>query len=200
MSINGSQIVAEAKKFLGDPYVWGAQGPSSFDCSGLVEYVMQQLGVKAVPRSSEAQYGWVQKVTAANLQAGDLVFSQWPGDNQASPGHVAIYAGGGQVIEAPGSGQTVHQVPLDASYKAHVVGYGRAPGAAGGGAGGSSGGGGLLGLFLPAPVLQMFTDAETLAQSMMWLINPENWARIMAGAFGFFLAIFGLGFLVAAAA
>jgi hypothetical protein len=199
MAVTGAGIVAEVKKFLGDPYVFGAAGPSTFDCSGLVKYVLDSLGVKGVPRTSEQQYSWAQHVTASQLQPGDLVFSQWPGDD-ASPGHVAIYAGGGQVIEAPQPGENVHQVPLDANYKAHVVGYGRAPSIAAGATDTSVLGGGLLGLALPASVLSMFGTAEQLAQKTLWLINPENWARIFAGVFGFVLLAFGLGFLVWAAA
>lgn len=199
VSVTGAQIVSEVKKFLGDPYIYGAAGPTTFDCSGLVQYALTKLGVKAVPRTSEAQYGWAQKISASQLQPGDLVFSQWPGDN-ASPGHVAIYAGGGQIIEAPAPGMSVHQIPLDASYKSHVIGYGRAPGLPAASGASSGGGGGLLGLVLPQQVLDVFSGAEQLAQSAMWIINPENWARIMAGAFGFFLAAFGVGFLIAAAA
>jgi peptidoglycan DL-endopeptidase CwlO len=63
VSVTGAQIIAEAKKFLGDPYVYGAAGPASFDCSGLVKYTLEQLGLKGVPRTSEAQWGWVQKIS-----------------------------------------------------------------------------------------------------------------------------------------
>lgn len=197
MSISGGQLVAEVKKFIGDPYVYGDAGPGAFDCSGLIYYALGQLGVHGAPRTSEGQYGWAQHISAADLQPGDLVFSQWPGDN-ASPGHVSVYAGGGQVIEASGTGIPVHQIPLDAVYKQHVVGYGRIPGAAGGG-GAGSGGGGLLSLALPDAVLSLFSQAETMATAALWIINPENWARIIAGGLGFMLAAFGIGFLVAAA-
>jgi len=61
--ISGNDIVVEAEKFRGDPYVWGAAGPSSFDCSGLVQYTLQRLGVKNVPRTSEDQWNWVEKIS-----------------------------------------------------------------------------------------------------------------------------------------
>src|SRR5580692_253289 len=86
-TISGAEIVTEVEKFVGDSYVYGAAGPSTFDCSGLVQYVLTTLGVQNVPRTSEDQYAWVDKVSQQQLQPGDLVFAQFPGDN-ASPGHV----------------------------------------------------------------------------------------------------------------
>lgn len=193
--ISGQSIVDEARRFLGDPYVYGAAGPSTFDCSGLVQYVLTKTGVKGVPRTSEAQWGWVQKIQKSQLQPGDLIFEQWPGDN-SPPGHVLIYAGNGKVIEAPHTGADVHLRSWSPA-ETTIVGYGRVPGAAASSGGGTS----LLGavLSLPAGVTGMFEDAATLAQGAMWLVNPENWARIIAGVFGFFLAAFGIAFLIGAA-
>jgi len=136
---SGSAVVAALRKLLGDPYVYGAEGPKEFDCSGLVQYVFQGLGVKNVPRTSSEQWRWVTKISYAQLQPGDLVFSQWPGDGDPQPGHVAVYVGDGQIIEAPHTGESVHQVPLDSGYRKFVTGYGRIPGASGGAAGGSAG-------------------------------------------------------------
>jgi len=194
VSISGTQIVSEVEKFTGDPYVYGATGPSSFDCSGLVQYVLRQLGVSA-PRTSEAQWGWVQKITRAQLQPGDLVFAQFPGDN-ASPGHVGIYTGNGQVLSAEDPALGVGYATL-ASWGSSIVGYGRVPGSAAGTSSAPSGG--LLSLFLPSDVTGMFETAAGLFQKLMWIMNPESWARIIAGVFGFFLLAFGIGFLVAAA-
>ena len=138
---SGQSFLDEARKFLGDPSVYGGAGPTVFDCSGLVQYALQQIGVKNVPRTSEAQWDWVNKISQSDLQPGDLVFSQWPGDD-APPGHVAIYAGGGQILEAPKPGQSVHIIPLNSYYQRFVTGYGRVPGlGAGGGAGDGAGGG-----------------------------------------------------------
>lgn len=194
MSISGTQIVSEVEKFTSDPYVYGAAGPSSFDCSGLVQYALHQLGVTA-PRTSEAQWGWVQKITRAQLQPGDLVFAQFPGDN-ASPGHVGIYTGNGQVLSAEDPAAGIGYSSLS-SWGSAIVGYGRVPGSAAGTSTSSSGG--LLSLFLPADVTNMFETAAGLFQKLMWIMNPESWARIIAGVFGFFLLAFGIGFLVAAA-
>jgi hypothetical protein len=121
----GQTFVSKLKALLGDPYVYGAAGPSSFDCSGLVQYALEQAGIKNVPRTSEAQWAWAEKINKSQLQPGDLVFSQWPGDN-ASPGHVQVYIGGGQVIQAPHTGANVSTAPLSAD-AGHIVGYGRIP-------------------------------------------------------------------------
>jgi hypothetical protein len=193
-TVTGAAIVAEARKFLGDPYVYGAAGPSTFDCSGLVQYVLHKLGITA-PRTSEDQWSWVDKIDRKQLAPGDLIFEQWPGDN-APPGHVVIYIGGGKVIEAPQPGESVHVRSWSPS-ETTIVGYGRPRGSTTpGGSGG--GGGGFSLLSLPGDVLQMFDTAASFFQKLMWIVNPENWARVIAGGAGVFLLLFGLGFLIAA--
>ncbi|MHB8842167.1 MAG: C40 family peptidase, partial [Candidatus Aquicultor sp.] len=87
---------------LGKPYSWGANGPGSFDCSGLTSYVYGQVGV-SLPHSSRAQYGCGQHVSRDELQAGDLVFFAHGG----SISHVGIYVGGGNFIHAPRTGDVV---------------------------------------------------------------------------------------------
>ena len=81
------------------PYVWGAAGPSAFDCSGLVAYVYAQVGV-SLPHNAAAQYGYGSPVAYDDLQAGDLVFF-------SGLGHVGIYIGAGQFIHAPHTGDVV---------------------------------------------------------------------------------------------
>lgn len=138
---SGQDIVNESEKFIGDPYVYGAAGPNSFDCSGLIQYSLEQLGYQNVPRTSEAQWAWVQKLQENQIQPGDLIFEQWPGDN-ASPGHVVLYAGSGQVVEAPETGKDVQvrswSPSADMAAGAQIVGYGRVPGIAGGTTSGSN--------------------------------------------------------------
>jgi hypothetical protein len=128
--VTGTAFVNLARRFLGVPYVWGGESPSGFDCSGLVAYALLHMGISGVPRTSEEQWAWVQRISQSQLQPGDLIFETWPGE--ASPGHVAIYAGGGRIIEAPAPGQSVHEVPwtpgsITAS-GGKVIGYGRVPG------------------------------------------------------------------------
>ncbi|MFL6127985.1 MAG: C40 family peptidase [Mycobacteriales bacterium] len=92
--------VAAARSRLGSPYGWGASGPYSFDCSGLTMYAWGRAGV-ALPHSSGMQMGSGPRVSLSALQPGDLVFYGSPVH------HVALYAGGGQIIHAPQAGDVV---------------------------------------------------------------------------------------------
>ncbi len=90
----GQDIVTEAKKYLGVPYQWGGNGPSTFDCSGFTKYVYGQFGIN-LPRVASDQASSGTSVAQGNLQPGDLVF--W-----GSPAyHVGIYIGNNQYIHAP---------------------------------------------------------------------------------------------------
>ncbi|MEU9985637.1 NlpC/P60 family protein [Streptomyces sp. NPDC048045] len=90
-----------AQSQIGKPYVYGATGPSSFDCSGLTSWAYAQAGV-SIPRTSEAQATIGTRISSVNdLQVGDLVF--FYGDIH----HVGLYAGNGQVLHAPHTGAVV---------------------------------------------------------------------------------------------
>jgi cell wall-associated NlpC family hydrolase len=106
------QAVAYAYSKLGDPYVYGATGPSSFDCSGLVQAAWASAGV-AIPRTTYAQVAALPAVSTSNLQPGDLLF--FDGD-----GHVGIYVGGGYLIDAPQTGLDVEKVALSGWYSANL--------------------------------------------------------------------------------
>ena len=86
------------------PYVRGATGPNSFDCSGLVCYVYAQIGVP-LPRVTFSQVRVGRAVRVAELAAGDLVFFR-------GNGHVGIYIGGGSFVHAPHTGDVVRVSPL----------------------------------------------------------------------------------------
>ncbi|MCT7696769.1 C40 family peptidase [Lactobacillus crispatus] len=86
----------------GVPYVWGGESMSGFDCSGLTQYVYAQAGIN-IPRTSEAQAGAVTQKPVSQAQPGDLLFWNEGGDI----GHVAIYIGNGQYVQAPQPGQNV---------------------------------------------------------------------------------------------
>ena len=89
---------------VGDPYEYGATGPDSFDCSGLVQYSFGQVGVSA-PRTTGDLEGWGTPVSTDALIPGDLVFSY-------GGGHVALYAGDGNWVDAPDVGQSVEVEPV----------------------------------------------------------------------------------------
>jgi cell wall-associated NlpC family hydrolase len=90
---------------LGKPYEWGADGPDSFDCSGLTMRAWQAGGV-SLPHWSVAQAQRVDRVSYSNLRPGDLIF--WSDNGQASGVyHVGLYIGGGQMIHAPRPGKDV---------------------------------------------------------------------------------------------
>ncbi|MCD2197094.1 C40 family peptidase [Actinomycetospora endophytica] len=103
---------AESK--LGKPYVWGATGPNSFDCSGLMQYAFEQAG-QDLPRTAAAQSKVGDKVSMDDLKPGDLIFLYSP------VSHVVMYVGNGKVIEAPNSGEDVKFTPLSKIEK-NVVG------------------------------------------------------------------------------
>lgn len=101
-SSRGAAAVAEASRHVGKPYVYGATGPSSFDCSGFVQYVFGRIGV-GVPRTSGAQAAAARYVPRGSEQLGDLIIFRSGG----SVTHVGIYAGGGTMYVARRAGTTV---------------------------------------------------------------------------------------------
>lgn len=92
-------VINEAYKHLGKPYVWGATGPNSFDCSGFTSYVYKKATGIYIGRNTGAQIGAGRSVSRAELRPGDLVFTH--------PGHVGIYVGNGNMIHAPQTGDVV---------------------------------------------------------------------------------------------
>lgn len=99
---------------LGKPYVYGAAGPSSFDCSGLTMMAWQAAGV-SLPHNAAAQYSQINHVSAANVKPGDLVFMN-------GLGHVGIVVNSTTMIHAPHTGDVVRLAPIGQD---PVVGYGR---------------------------------------------------------------------------
>ena len=102
---------------LGKPYQWGGNGPNSFDCSGLTTFAWRAAGV-TLPRTSRAQFSGTKRISRSELQPGDLVFYHSP------ISHVAMYIGGGRVVEAPNSGNNV-RIRDDGLTRRGVVGFGR---------------------------------------------------------------------------
>jgi cell wall-associated NlpC family hydrolase len=91
---------------IGKPYVWGAAGPDSFDCSGLTQYVWAKAGVYLQHYTGD-QWNEGTHVSVSQLEPGDLVFFVGSDGTWAVPGHVGIYIGNGEMIDAPYTGVDV---------------------------------------------------------------------------------------------
>ncbi|GAA3498746.1 C40 family peptidase [Streptomyces prasinosporus] len=104
-SARAAAAVAAARSALGKPYVWGANGPGSFDCSGLTQWAYAQAGV-ALPRTSQAQRYAGRQVPLSEARPGDLVLYR------SDASHVGMYVGDGQVIHAPYPGAPVRHDPV----------------------------------------------------------------------------------------
>ncbi|RFU37882.1 NlpC/P60 family protein [Actinomadura logoneensis] len=96
----GAKALRLAMTKIGDPYVWGASGPSTFDCSGLVMWAYEQLGVN-LPHYTGAQYNAGTHVSRDRLRPGDLVFF-YPDLH-----HMGLYVGAGKILHAPHTGDVV---------------------------------------------------------------------------------------------
>lgn len=120
-----AQAVALARSRIGLPYVWGAAGPDSFDCSGLTQWIYAQLGI-SLPRTSQAQFNATVPVPLEYLQPGDLMFyaDTYPSHERIT--HVGIYVGNGMVVMATQPGEFIKEVLMDNTYWArHFASAGR---------------------------------------------------------------------------
>ena len=104
------KAVAFAYAQLGKPYVWGATGPDSYDCSGLVQAAWAAAGV-SIPRVTYDQWAALPHISASSLQPGDLLF--YDGE-----GHVAMYVGNNYIIDAPQTGLDVEKIPMTTGWYA----------------------------------------------------------------------------------
>jgi len=116
-----TEVVTEAQKYIGVPYVWGAQSPAGWDCSGFVLWIFQKAAGVTMPRVAGDQAGVGVNVSPANIQPGDLVFFA----NTYAPGisHVGIALGGGRFIHASslGSGTMISNLS-ESYYQQHFAG------------------------------------------------------------------------------
>ncbi|MEU2422707.1 NlpC/P60 family protein [Streptomyces sp. NPDC007851] len=100
----GRKAIAYATQQIGKPYVWGAEGPDSFDCSGLTSQAWLHAGI-TIPRTSELQWARLPHVPVSQMRPGDLIIYF------SDASHVAIYIGNGNIISAPRPGRDVYVSP-----------------------------------------------------------------------------------------
>ena len=106
-------VVDLATRLIGRPYVWGAEGPHSFDCSGLTQYVYQKVGIELPRRAiSQSKFG---EPAGGELQRGDLLFFSTD-SRQSLVTHVGLYEGEGIMIDASKSHGRVRRDNLDDPY------------------------------------------------------------------------------------
>jgi len=119
----GQKVVSIAQGLIGTPYRYGGDTPKKgFDCSGLVYYSFDRLGVK-VPRTAADQRSAAERIKRDDLEPGDLVFFR---SSKGRVDHVGIYAGDGRFIHAPNAGKVVSYAYLDDPYyRKHFVSAGR---------------------------------------------------------------------------
>lgn len=110
----GAKAVSLAKSQIGVPYEWGGTTPGGFDCSGLMQWAFEKVG-KELPRTSAAQAQEGTEVSMDELQPGDLVYMYSPVT------HIGMYAGNGQIIEAPTEGEDVKMTPIS-DYEDEITG------------------------------------------------------------------------------
>ena len=129
-------LIADAKKYIGSPYVNGATGPESFDCSGFIYFIARKSAKVQLPRSSHAIYRFVEHISDDEIEAGDLLFFSASSSGRIT--HVGLYIGNDKMIHAASDGPKTGVIVSSRNeryWKTHYVGAGRfipsAKGAAG---------------------------------------------------------------------
>jgi cell wall-associated NlpC family hydrolase len=113
-------LISAALAQAGKPYVWGAAGPDSFDCSGLVQWAYRQAGV-LMPRTAAEQFLTGTHIPLSSAAPGDLLFWTYDPNDPTFVDHVAIYLGNGMMVVAPHTGLNVEVVPVPTDNMAGVV-------------------------------------------------------------------------------
>lgn len=113
-----TKVITAALSRVGDPYVWGGDGPTDFDCSGLVAWAFAQAGI-SMPRTAAQQFLSGPEIPLSKVQPGDLLFWAYDPSDPGFVDHVAMYIGNGEMVVAPHTGTDVQVDPV---YTADLVG------------------------------------------------------------------------------
>lgn len=117
-------LIAWGTREIGKPYVYGAEGPNTFDCSGLMQYIFAKVGIQ-LPRVADAQYRATSRVAEQAAAPGDLVF--YVNNSTGVADHVALYLGSGKMLAAPHTGANV-EIQSVYSRSGYTRVYGRVAG------------------------------------------------------------------------
>lgn len=119
----GIKLANQARTLINTPYQYGGNSPRGFDCSGLIQYTYQKLGIN-IPRTTQAQLKQISPVKLSHIQPGDLIFFRLSGRKVS---HVGLYIGDNQMIHAPSGGKRVSYASLDASgyWRSRIIATGR---------------------------------------------------------------------------
>ncbi len=120
----GAKVVQEARRHLGKPYVYGAAGPSSFDCSGFTQYVYKNAVGKSLPHNANSQYSYGRSVSGSELKPGDLIFGNAGGSGIQHVGIYEVFNGKGYMLHAGNEQTDVERTPFPNSWY-RVIGYKR---------------------------------------------------------------------------
>ena len=132
-------LIADAKKYIGSPYVNGATGPQSFDCSGFIYFIARKSAKVQLPRSAHAMYRFVEHISDDEIEAGDLLFFSASSSGRIT--HVGLYIGNDKMIHAASDGPKTGVIVSSRNeryWKTHYVGAGRFISSAKGAAGATS--------------------------------------------------------------
>lgn len=166
---------------VGKPYRWGAIGPDSYDCSGLIQTSYKHAGIH-LTRTTYTMIHEGKEVKRNELQPGDLIFP--------NPGHVQLYIGGGKVCEAPEAGVPVRVVPIWGFWRARRV---TEPGTGSSGSDSTTLPNDGQGFSSGVPVVgNLWSGLSGIVGVVEWITNGHNWLRIaefIAGAVILFTAI-----------
>ncbi len=121
---SGAKVIQEARRYLGKPYVYGAAGPSSFDCSGFTQYVYKNAVGKSLPHSAKSQYSYGRSVSRSELKPGDLIFGNAGGSGIQHVGIYEVFNGKGYMLHAGNEQTDVERTPFPNSWY-NVIGYKR---------------------------------------------------------------------------
>ncbi len=120
-----SKTIRVAKRYLGRRYVWGAEGPNSFDCSGFTQYVMRKSRGVSIPRLSRKQAYYGRYITRSHLRPGDLIFFDTSHRRRGYVNHVGIYIGNHKFIHASSARHRVVITSLDRPFYSARFKWGR---------------------------------------------------------------------------